>query len=57
MGLLIKIPNSEFQIETDLRKAVIAALKKTSETEVLYVLPTYSAMLDVRKILTGKAIL
>lgn len=57
MGLRLKYANSKFRIETDLKKAVIAALKKTSETEVLYVLPTYSAMLDVRKILTGKKIL
>jgi len=32
----------------------IAALPKS---EILYVLPTYSAMLDLRKILTGKSIL
>lgn len=57
MGLRMKYANFNFQIEPDLKKATIAALKKTSETEILYVLPTYSAMLDIRKILTGKKIL
>jgi len=32
------------------------SLNKTNKSETLYVLPTYSAMLEVRKILTGKKI-
>jgi UDP-N-acetylmuramyl tripeptide synthase len=37
--------------------AIDEALKNVSKNETLYILPTYSAMLDVRKILTGKKIL
>lgn len=41
----------------DLKKAIAFALNDTAENETLYILPTYSAMLDIRKILTGKKIL
>ncbi len=62
MGLRIKysqftIHNSQFTIEPDLKKAIKAALNKTLKNHTLYILPTYSAMLEVRKILTGKKIL
>lgn len=69
MGLRIKYSNSsefpinsqfsilKFQIIEDLKKAIALGLKKTPKSETLYVLPTYSAMLDVRKILLGKKIL
>lgn len=43
--------------ETDLTEAVKGALLQTDKGETLYILPTYTAMLDVRKILTGKKIL
>lgn len=43
-------------IEQDLKKAIEIGLKKTAEEETLYILPTYSAMLDIRKILTGRKI-
>lgn len=45
------------QIYTDVQKAVQSALKNVPKNDVLYILPTYSAMLEVRKILTGKKIL
>jgi len=35
----------------------IQVLENIKSNETLYILPTYSAMLDLRKILTGKAIL
>lgn len=63
MGLRLKytsepgIMNHESRIEPDLRKAIKTALDKTPKSETLYILPTYSAMLEVRKILTGKKIL
>lgn len=63
MGLRIKyssklqITNFKFQIEEDLKKAIALSLRKTPKSETLYILPTYSAMLEVRKILTGKKIL
>lgn len=43
-------------IEENLKKALFAGLEKVSEKEIFYILPTYSAMLDVRKLLTGKKI-
>lgn len=63
MGLRIKyssefpISNFKFQIIEDLKKAVALGLNNTPKSETLYILPTYSAMLEVRKILTGKKIL
>lgn len=62
MGLRIKysqaaIHNSLFIIQDNLEKAITLALQKTSKSETLYILPTYSAMLEVRRILTGKKIL
>lgn len=47
----------KFQIEENLQNAVMTAIQKTAQSEILYILPTYSAMLEVRKILTGKKIL
>ncbi len=45
------------QVYTDLKQAISENLKNIKENETLYILPTYSAMLEVRKILTGKKIL
>jgi len=52
-----EIRNSKFEIKADLKEAIKYSLDNTSKSEMLYVLPTYSAMLRVRKILTGKKIL
>ncbi len=45
------------QIHAELKDAIEAAMEETEKGETLFVLPTYSAMLEVRKILTGKKIL
>jgi len=42
-------------IETDIKTAIFKALTKTPTTETLYILSTYTAMLEVRKILTGSS--
>jgi lipid II isoglutaminyl synthase (glutamine-hydrolysing) len=52
-----QISNFKFRIEEDLKKAIDYAIDKTAEDETLFILPTYSAMLECRKILTGKKIL
>ena len=59
MGLRIKYGKQKpsLNVEPDLRKAILKALEKISQDDTLYILPTYSAMLEVRKILTGKEIL
>lgn len=44
----------KWRIEPQLEIAIQKALEKTSENEILYILPTYTAMLEIRKILTGK---
>lgn len=41
----------------NLENAVFTGAKNTKTSEVFYILPTYSAMLEARKILTGKKIL
>ena len=43
-------------IQQDLKQAIDIALKNTPDDETLHILPTYTAMLDVREILTGKKI-
>ncbi len=57
----IKLPmkksNFKFQIEKKLKDAIAVSLKLLTKSETLYILPTYSAMLEVRRILTGKKIL
>lgn len=51
-----KIPNT-IKIEVNTKKAVNELINSTKEGETAYILPTYSAMLELRKILTGKEIL
>ncbi|MBU2632668.1 Mur ligase family protein [Patescibacteria group bacterium] len=59
MALRVKYSDIRVNIETEesLKIAIRLALEKTGENETLFILPTYSAMLEVRKILTGKKIL
>jgi UDP-N-acetylmuramyl tripeptide synthase len=42
------------QVEPDLEKALDQALERTSPGQTLYILPTYTAMLSLRKILTKR---
>lgn len=46
-----------FDTEPNLEKAIKKAINKTPKNQTLHILPTYSAMLEIRKILTGKKIL
>ncbi len=65
MGLRIKysffsefqISNFKFQIEEDLSKAINLCFVNTPKSETLFIMATYSAMLEVRKILKGRKIL
>ncbi|KKQ28941.1 MAG: hypothetical protein A3H17_04165 [Candidatus Levybacteria bacterium RIFCSPLOWO2_12_FULL_37_14] len=58
LGLRLKYAEfKNFQTKKNLAEATNVALEKTLKNETLYILPTYSAMLEVRKILTGKSIL
>ncbi|MEC4815496.1 MAG: Mur ligase family protein [Scytonema sp. PMC 1069.18] len=54
-----KTPESHFKliVEEDLRQAIATALEHTPDNETLHILPTYSAMLEVREVLTGRKIL
>lgn len=53
----IKNTNEKLKIIQELETAIKEGLYATKEHETLFVLPTYSAMLEVRKILTGRKIL
>lgn len=59
MGLRIKYQsqNANFKVYEDLKLAILEGTKQIKKNETLYILPTYTAMLEVRKILTGKSIL
>ncbi|MCC5643839.1 Mur ligase family protein [Nostoc sp. CHAB 5824] len=54
-----KSPESHLNliVEEDLQQAIATALEHTPENETLHILPTYSAMLEVREVLTGRKIL
>jgi len=52
-----KIEENSLIIKEDLTEAITTALELTPTDETLHILPTYSAMLEVREILTGKKIL
>lgn len=47
----------KFKIFENLSQALTESINNIPSDETLYILPTYSAMLEVRKILTGKKIL
>jgi UDP-N-acetylmuramyl tripeptide synthase len=49
--------NINLIVEEDLRQAIATALEHTPDNETLHILPTYSAMLEVREVLTGRKIL
>jgi len=51
------IPIKQNCVFENLEVAINKSLNETNKNEVLYILPTYSAMLETRKILTGKEIL
>jgi len=58
MALRIKYEGiTHFKPFEELEEAVDEAVKHTEKDETLFVLPTYSAMLETRKIITGKSIL
>ena len=54
---LLEIKNLKLEIEINTEKALNAAIDQTPTSETLYILPTYTAMLDIRKIIGGKKIL
>jgi lipid II isoglutaminyl synthase (glutamine-hydrolysing) len=49
--------NEHISVIENLEDALNFAIEKTPKEKTLYVLPTYSAMLEVRKLLTGKKLL
>lgn len=63
MALRLKYSQSEAEhpcqliIKEDLQEAIKTALAHTPADETLHILPTYSAMLEVRGLLTGRQIL
>ncbi|MBW4608774.1 MAG: Mur ligase family protein [Hassallia sp. WJT32-NPBG1] len=48
--------NFNLIVEENLRQAINTALERTPNNETLHILPTYTAMLDVREALTGRKI-
>jgi lipid II isoglutaminyl synthase (glutamine-hydrolysing) len=48
--------NCTLIVEEDLKQAINKAIEKTPVNETLHILPTYTAMLDVREVLTGRKI-
>lgn len=50
-------PLEKTEVKTDLKEALQKGLAEIPKKETFYILPTYSAMLEVRKILGGRKIL
>jgi lipid II isoglutaminyl synthase (glutamine-hydrolysing) len=58
MALRLKYAEyNNFNTEENLSSAIKNSLKNVLDNNILYILATYSAMLDCRKVLTGKKIL
>lgn len=57
MGLRLKYAEFFSHIIPDPEKALNQMIENLESNETLYVLPNYSAMLDIRKVITGKKIL
>ncbi len=58
LGLRLKYADVLYKrIYRSLEEAIEEAVHETEKDQTLWILPTYSAMLDVRKIVTGKKIL
>ena len=57
MVLRLKYAEQFTHVEQDLKKSINQMVEKLEENETLYILPNYSAMLEVRKVLTGRKIL
>jgi len=49
--------NLRLIVREDLNEAIATALEQTPADETLHIIPTYSAMLEVRQVLTGRKIL
>ena len=49
--------NFNLIVKEDLQEAINTALEHTNKSETLHIIPTYSAMLEVREILVGRKIL
>ena len=57
MAIRLKYTGFFVHIVVDVEKAIKVAIKSLENDEKLYILPNYSAMLEARKVLTGKKIL
>jgi len=55
--ILTEQSNFTLIVQENLHQAINIALKHTSTQETLHIIPTYSAMLEVREILVGRKIL
>ncbi len=56
MALRLKyagVPENQIQIQPNLSQAIAQALQQTSPEETLYILPTYTALLELRQLLTS----
>ena len=53
----LNINKCQLIVKEELQDAIATALELTPTRETLYILPTYSAMLEVREVLTGRKIL
>lgn len=57
MKYALNSPNIKVIAEENLNKALQVSIEKTEKDHTVCVLPTYSAMLEIRQILTGRKIL
>jgi len=57
MAIRFKYENKKVLPISNLKKAVEKAVERTDKNDILFILPTYSAMLEIRKILVGRKFL
>ena len=57
MAVRLKYAGFFAHVSSDMKLSIDKMIENLSDNEKLYILPNYSAMLEVRQLLTGKKIL
>lgn len=57
LAIRLKYEDLQFEAYDNLKTAMEKSMDKTKDNQTLYILPTYSAMLEVRKLIRGRKIL
>lgn len=57
LAIRLRYENIQFTLDENLKGALEKSIRSLATNHILYIVPTYSAMLDIRKLIGGKKIL